>query len=149
MYLVQKSKKIVSLFFLSIFSVMLLHQVLPHVHHHHHDRIGQHADDHHHHDGHGHHHEDQNENGDKKGLLNLLLGSHSHPGQVNEVYFFRNNPKQVIKTVKAVSPWVEFWAASFSYSTPGLKQVFPSDDESPPRRHFLISHALRGPPALG
>lgn len=141
-----KSRKIVSLFFLSLFSVMLMHQVLPHVHHQHHDSIAQIEDDHHHHDEQSHHH--QNENDDEKGLLNLLLGGHSHLVQIDEIQFFRTNTKQVNKIVKSVAAFVVPTAIVSPSYTESFKKAL-SQNESPPWRHFLISHSLRGPPTLG
>ena len=125
---------------------MLMHQVLPHVHHQHHDNITQIEDDHHHHDGQSHHH--QNENDDEKGLLNLLLGGHSHLGQIDDFQFFRTNNKEVNKTVNSVAAFVVPKAIVSQIDTEGFTQALPPN-ESPPWRHFLISYSLRGPPTLG
>mgnify|MGYP006902134615 CR=1 FL=1 len=127
---------------------MLMHQILPHVHHQHPDSITQIEDAHHHHDGESHHHQNGNENGDEKGLLNLLLGGHSHLVQIDEIHFFRTNQKQANKIIKSVAAFVVPKVIVSTIDTECFTQALPPN-ESPPWRHFLGSHSLRGPPTLG
>ena len=80
--MLKRYNKISSIFFLSIFSIFLLHQVLPHVHHEHegfNDSITQAEVQSHGHD-HDHHHDNDNEENDDKSfdLLGFLLGNHAH-----------------------------------------------------------------------
>ena len=70
----KKYKNITVLFFLGIFSLLLLHQVIPHLHH-------QHQGTHEHnvsHNHHAHHHHKPEKKDSKKGFLDWFLEIHLH-----------------------------------------------------------------------
>ena len=67
----QKYNHIKALFFLGIFSLMLLHQVLPHLHHQHEVEHTHKAFAHS--ENHNHHHDVPKKESSKKGLLDLFL----------------------------------------------------------------------------
>jgi len=144
----QKHNHIKALFFLNIFSLILLHQVLPHLHHQHevehtHKAVA-------HTDNHSHHHDVPEKESSKKGLLDLFLEVHIHSVVANEIVVtHESNVKQlnVQKDVKT-SIFLNRYSISINY-----------DDESekvsvyrPPNVYFnwyLSSLNSRGPPSLG
>ena len=78
----QLYNQIKGIFFLSIFMMLMLHNLLPHVHHQHKNShattLTEHAEHDHHH-GHAHHHPAQEEEEEETGgFLSLLLGNHAH-----------------------------------------------------------------------
>jgi len=72
----RKYNQIKALFFLGIFSMLLLHQVIPHLHHQHEDSHSHtttvHNDDHHHHDA------PEKDGNSKKGFIDFFLDMHAH-----------------------------------------------------------------------
>ena len=123
---------------------------MPHVHHQHSD-TAVHVEEgsHHHHDGQSHDYQDENSETEEDGLFGLLLGGHSHSSQFNEIPFFRNTSKQVNELAKSAPSVVEFSPIPFLLGKAHTATPFPPKNDSPPSRHFLVSHALRGPPILG
>lgn len=144
-----KSRKILPLFFLSLFSILMLHQLIPHVHHQHSEVVAHIKDKHHHHEGHGHQHGNQNEDEDKAGFLGLLLGSHVHSAHFSEIQFFRNTQKQEAEVSKVVSIDIAYVLLILPVDEAVITIPFPLENEYPPLRQFLVSNALRGPPTLG
>lgn len=144
----QKNKKIKALFFLSVFSVLLLHHIFPHFHHQH--EVIKTAETHHHDDHHHHHDESPDEDDDsKENLFNFLFGMHVHAFVVDEVPFVKYSINKLKKaeTVDVIS----------SYSTFLVFSIDSKEIEDPaiydPPNYFSISyiHSLktRGPPVLG
>lgn len=143
------SPKIVSLFFLSIFSMFVLHQVLPHVHHEHENlaSIVPTEDHHNNHEANHHHHGDE-ENDDTFDLLDLLLGNHSHSVQVENIPTAKLLAKQQFINKDASHYFLydaqpitilnfEVRKSNFGNAPPGLVS-----------KVFLSSFFLRGPPSL-
>lgn len=143
----QKNKTIKALFFLGIFSLLLLHQVVPHWHH-------QHQEEHHHdvahsHHDHHHHKETQKEN-PKKGFLDWFLEMHTHTNATTDVLVLKQT------TVKKIT--VEKEAVVNTVSTNANNIVIYEADTTtkkwyqPPDKlqsTYLPNTSLRGPPSLG
>ena len=144
----QKYNHIKALFFLGIFSLMLLHQVLPHLHH-------QHEVEHSHKavtnsDIHSHNHDVPEKESSKKGLLDLFLEAHIHSVVANEILVTHESSVKQLKVKKDVkiSIFLNRYSISIKY-----------DDESekvsvyrPPNTYFnryLSSLDSRRPPSLG
>lgn len=80
----QQFKHISASFFLSIFSILLLHKALPHNHHELNDAIE--ISEHHHSHAHSHGYEkmESEESDGHSGLLSFLFGSHAHTYHSND-----------------------------------------------------------------
>lgn len=78
----KRLRTIASILFLTLFGIMNLHKVVPHIHHHEDEHVVAH------HHGHNHpHHDHDKENDEDKGLddiLILLLTDHAHSFQAYE-----------------------------------------------------------------
>lgn len=95
-----------AIFLLGIISILMLHNVVPHVHHSHHEHPV--AESHHHHDGghdhdhlgtHSHHQDSDHSEEDSDGLLwSLFFGDHSHVYHVHEAseYTKRSYSLQIV-----------------------------------------------------
>jgi hypothetical protein len=143
----QPFKHISAYFFLSIFSVLLLHQALPHNHHQHELNDAIEISGHHHSHAHSHDHdkEENKDPDDLSGLLGFLLGSHAHTYHSND-FQVRNEVKPQIQVLPIfVLPQLELF--SFDHHSSTLEPV--------PRfttgyQHLYLSiPSLRGPPVLG
>ena len=147
--LVNIKQKIPAVFFLSIYGMFMLHQVLPHVHHEHHefepaitkiDHHHGHEMDHHHHDA---------EADDGFDFLGFLLGNHSHNIDVNTV------PTAIhFVSQKVVGKWFSFEITLVLLT----RFLFQNDEKiyslghAPPdlgEDTYLSVTYLRGPPVLG
>lgn len=144
----QKHTNIKALFFLGVFSLLLLHNIAPHTHHQHkaehsHKAVA-------HYDGHSHHHGIlENENA-QKGFLGLFLEVHEHSVSFNEtVVTHESSVKQLnVKNDVKTSIFLNRYSISINY-----------DDEEEkitgyhtPNNYFnsyLSSLDSRGPPSLG
>lgn len=144
----QKHKHIKAFFFLGIFSMLLLHQMLPHWHHEHevehtHNAVA-------HSNTHSHHHHDVPETeSPKKGFLDLFLEIHVHSIVSNEILLiYENSFKQrVVKKDIRTPVSVEYHYCSLNYDEAEKIKVY-----HPPNRYFnpyLSSLDSRGPPSLG
>ncbi len=140
-------KHISAFLFLSIFSMFLLHQVLPHNHHELTDAIE--ISGHHHSHAHSHDHdkEESKDSNDHSGLLAFLLGTHSHAYHSND-FQLRNELKPQIRTKDLYSFVLpQFQLYTFERHKEKLKPVSRC---APGYRHPNLSTPfLRGPPALG
>ncbi|MFC4097446.1 hypothetical protein [Euzebyella saccharophila] len=145
----QKANKISAYFFLGIFSLMMLHQAFPHVHH-------QHENSHSHsdfaHTGEHHHHDDSSDEDEESpfGFFGFLMGMHVHSTVSSDIVVLKRNTveqqtlvdKDVVKSASEV------------------RRPFLIDDGQngerplyhPPNTYFnpyLSNPDLRGPPSLG
>lgn len=144
----QKYKHIKALFFLGIFSMLLMHQILPHWHHHQHEVEHSHkavANS----DNHDHHHDIPEKENSKKGFLDLFLEVHVHSLVSNEILVTQDrsvsqlNHKKVLKTRISA----DHYSISTIYDEAEKVRVY-----HPPNNYFnyyLLSLDTRGPPALG
>ena len=142
-----KHNHIKALFFLGIFSMLLVHQIVPHLHH-------EHDADHSHNafahsDSHSHHHDVPEEENPKKGLLDLLLEMHAHSVVPNEILLTYESDIKLLKVKKDISKSApnRRYSSSIKYEENLNIRVY-----HPPDRNFnpyLSSLDLRGPPTLG
>lgn len=143
----QSFKHISASFFLSIFSILLFHQALPHNHHQHEqiDVIETSVDQHSHSHDHNHDKEENKDSNDQSGLLDFLLGSHTHTYHTND-FQVRNDVKPQIQVLHSfVVPELEFF--SFNHHSRIIESVplFIINYQHP----YFSTPSLRGPPALG
>ena len=145
----RSSSKLVALFFLSTFSVFLLHQMLPHIHHEHErtTSIEQVEDHHDNHESNHHHHDDESNDGFD--LLDLLLGNHTHSSQLDNIPTVKHLAKQ--QTVKKDECHFFLYDAQ-PISPVGFTVPKSNFGNSPPgffSQHYSSSFFLRGPPSIG
>ncbi|NEW79580.1 MAG: hypothetical protein GZ086_09185 [Gelidibacter sp.] len=142
----QKHIQIKSLFFLGIFSLLLLHQVAPHWH-------SQHEVDHTHiaiahSDNHKHHHDTPKNENSKKGFLAFFLDVHVHSVIVDEIVLrHQGNVKKhhVQKNLKI--PFQLHDNLFVNYNE--VERVAVYDPPNNYFNYFLLSLTSRGPPTLG
>lgn len=146
----QKHNHIKALFFLGIFSLMLLHQVVPHLHHQHEVEHTHKAVDHTDNHSHSHNHDVPEKESSKKGFLDLFLEVHIHSVVANEIVVSHEcNVKQLkVKKDVKTSVFLNRYSISIHYNDePEKVSVY-----HPPNDYFnsyLSSLNSRGPPYLG
>ena len=144
----QKHNHIKALFFLGIFSMLLLHQFVPHMHHQHdevehtHDAIA-------HSESHSHHHDSPQEESSKKGFLDLFLDTHVHSVVSNEILLTHKRSIKQLDVKKVVNT-----ATSVNHFSTSIydEEAEKIDVYHPPNNYFnsyLSSLDSRGPPSLG
>ncbi len=143
----QKHNHIKALFFLGIFSMLLLHQVLPHWHHEHDVEHTQKTVAHS--DTHSHHHDVPEKESPIKGFLDMFLEMHVHSVVANEILLIHESSiKQlVVKKVLSTPVSVVHSNISLNYDDAERIKVY-----HPPNNYFkayLSSPDSRGPPSLG
>ena len=142
-----KHNNIKALFFLGIFSMLLLHQVLPHWHlehevEHTHNAIA-------HIDSHSDHHDVPEQESPNKGFLDLFLEMHVHYAVSNEILLIQKSSVKKLDVKKDISKSVSFahYNISINYEESIKIKVY-----HPPNNYFkayLSSLDSRGPPSLG
>jgi hypothetical protein len=142
----QKSKKISAFFFLGLFSLMMLHQVFPHLHH-------QHEDSHSHldiaHTGEDNHHDDSSQEKEDSpyGFFGFVMDMHTHSTVSSDIVLLERNTiekktvvdKDVLKSVVETKGFF-----SVEYRQNSKQPVY-----YPPSNYFnsyLSSLDSRGPP---
>ena len=85
----QKHKNIKALFFLGIFSMLLMHQVVPHWHHQHQEEHQHSAVAHSH--NHEHHHETPEKDNSKKGFFDWFVEMHVHINTTTDVLVLKES----------------------------------------------------------
>ena len=143
----QKHNHIKTLFFLGIFSIFLLHQVAPHLHH-------QHEVEHTHKavansDTHSHHHDVPEKESPNKGFLDLFLEMHVHSVVSSEILLTHKSNKKHLEVKKDIRTSVSIvhYYSSINYDEGEKINVY-----HPPNNYFdeyLSSLDSRGPPSLG
>ena len=143
----QKHKHIKALFFLGIFSMLLLHQVLPHWHHEHdvehtHKAVANS-------DTHSHHHDVPEKESPNKGLLDLFLEMHVHSVVTNEILLTQESGIKHLEVKKDVSTPISVvrYYSLINYDEAEKIKVY-----HPPNNYFnayFSSLDSRGPPSLG
>ena len=149
--MMQRHNTIIFLFFLSIFSMFILHQVLPHVHHEHNGLESSITYAEGHHQSHEKEHHHHNEDGDDNDFdfLGFLIGNHTHGVQADNIPSVKNViSKQVVSKI-------------VSYDALPNLPLFPSTVKkiekskvgySPPDVNIKIvlsTSFSRGPPSVG
>ena len=143
----QKYNNIKAFFFLGIFSMMLLHQMLPHSHH-------EHDVEHTHKvvansNTHSHHHDVPKKEKPNKGFLDLFLEIHVHSVVYNEILLtYESDIKHLGAKINISTPnsFVHYYG-SINYDEIEKIKVY-----HPPNNYFnayLSSLDSRGPPSLG
>lgn len=147
--LMQTANKIAAFFFLGLFSLMILHQAFPHLHH-------QHEDSHSHsniaHTGEHHHHDDNSqENEDSPlGFFGFFMDLHVHSTVSSDIIVLKRNTVEQQTIVDK----------DLAKSTFEIQELFLNDYRQdckppiydPPNKYFnpYLSYLdLRGPPSLG
>ncbi len=143
----QKHNHIKALFFLGIFSMLLLHQVLPHWHHRHevahsHKAVA-------HSDSHSHHHDAPEKESPTQGFLDMFLEMHVHSVVTNEILLTHESSIKHLEVKKDISTPISFlhYYCSVNYDETEKVKVY-----HPPNNYFnsyLASLDSRGPPSLG
>ena len=143
----QKQNHIKAFFFLGIFSMLLLHQVLPHWHHEHdvehtHKAVA-------HSDTHSHHHDVPEKESPNKGFLDLFLEMHMHSVVSTEILLtHERSVKQIEVKKNKTSPISNhIYSVAINYEEAEKTKVY-----QPPNNYFnayLSSLDSRGPPSLG
>lgn len=145
----QKANKIAAFFFLGLFSLMMLHQAFPHLHH-------QHEDSHSHsdiaHPGEHHHHDDSSREKEKSlyDFFVFFMDMHIHSTVSSDIVVLKRNTielhtivdKDVIKSAFDIQRL--YLIDKRQNSKPPIYQ--------PPNKYFnpYLSYLdLRGPPSLG
>lgn len=141
----QKHKHIKAFFFLGIFSILLLHQVVPHLHHltdtEHTHLADTHSDNH--------QHDDAKKENSEKGFLDLFLEMHVHSPASNEIVVTQQSSLKQVKVKKDVKQAVSLLPFN------RFINVENGDDIRvyyPPSNYFnsyLNTLGSRGPPTLG
>lgn len=143
----QKHNNIKALFFLGIFSMLLLHQVLPHWHH---QLDVEHtlkavADS----DTHSHHHDVPEKESPNKGFLDLFLEMHLHSVVSNEILLTHKSSIKHLEVKKDISTPI---SVVHYHSTINYDQAEKIKVYHPPNNYFnaYLSYLdSRGPPTLG
>ena len=141
----RKANKTSALFFLGLFSIMLLHQVLPHLHHQHEDSHSAiaHSDEHH-------HHNKQEKEEPISGFFDFFTDVHAHSSFSSDILVVKRNTAEqqsiVDKDVAESSFDIQnaFLIGYWQNSKPPIYH--------PPEKYFnpyLSFLNLRGPPFLG
>jgi hypothetical protein len=147
----QIANKISAFFFLGLFSLMILHQSFPHLHHQHEDTHSHshsdvaHSGEHHHNDDSSNENEESPDN-----FFRLFMDMHVHSNVSSDmVVLKRTTVEQRTIADKDV--------ANTSFDTQRLFLIDSGQNESPPIYHppntyfnpYLSCLDLRGPPTLG
>lgn len=147
LYLMQKHNQIKALFFLGIFSLLMLHQVVPHWHHQHEvehsHKIVAHSS------SHSHHHDVSEKEDSEKGLLDLFLELHIHSIISHEILVIHESRVKQLNVKKDINPPVSVNQYSVSINCAEAERFTVYH---PPNLYFnsyLSSLDARGPPTLG
>ena len=142
----QTYSKLIARFFLSIFCLFMLHQLVPHSHHQHETEIlsDHHADDHEA-GSHDHHSEEKS----PLDFLSLLLSNHPHSQQLvdHSPSQLQTSKKHVDKN-KVEKTIQKLFCEPVDEISPKLKKPVPEFLRIQKNTYF-VSIALRGPPTLG
>ena len=143
----QKNNHIKALFFLGIFSMLLLHKVIPHLHHqqeveHTHDSVA-------HNNNHSHHHDAPEKESPKKGFIDFFLDYHPHLVVSDEIMLMYESSVKQLKVKKDINIFLTFnhYSLFVNYDEVEKEKVY-----HPPNNYFnpyLTSLDLRGPPISG
>lgn len=151
----RRAIQIKAYFLLAIFSLILVHQSIPHYHHEHHSdvEIAHHhhsdtSDEHHHH--HDHHSDEYDKGVTKLSILNALLEFHSHGNPIVQDHLPSYTLIKKQKSIDVELASIAVFENNFSYVDVDLKSKLHL--YSPPNivcKTYLEGIELRGPPVLG
>ncbi|MEN3324029.1 hypothetical protein VP395_09845 [Mariniflexile soesokkakense] len=143
----QKHQNIKALFFLSIFSMLLMHQVVPHWHH-------QHQGEHQHNEvahshNHEHHHETPEKDTSKKGFFDWFVEMPVHTHTTTDVLVSKESTVKKItvekESVRTLLPETVNLAL-INVDTSNERWYHPPDKL---QNTYFPNCSLRGPPSLG
>ncbi|WP_029036161.1 hypothetical protein [Salinimicrobium xinjiangense] len=135
---------------LGLFSLLLLHQTIPHIHHEHQEKNENRLVKHSHGNSHGHEHKHENERNPKnsKSLLSILLATHSHGGSSTEIPVVEESIQHILlKKVKTESSSPQDFL--LKNKLPEVKAAELQRNYQPPPDYlhsYLAFLSLRGPP---
>ena len=143
----QKNNNIKAFFFLGVFSMLLLHQVLPHWHHedeieHTHNGIEHNATF-------SHHHHDSEKQSPLIGFIDLFLEMHVHSVMSNDILLTYQSSVKQLEAKKNINTAIYDYHYSSSiseYDAPITRVYHPPNTYYNP---YLSSLDSRGPPSLG
>lgn len=143
----QKHNQIKALFFLGTFSLLLLHNIVPHAHH-------QHEVEHAHRtaaygDIHSHNHDVPEEENTDKGFLDFLFGAHVHSVVFNEIFVAQERSVtqvKVKKDVKTPASVVHLIQSVICDKADNIRVYHPPSNYF---NRYLTCSDSRGPPTLG
>jgi hypothetical protein len=143
----QKQQNIKALFFLVIFSMLLLHQIVPHWHHQHQEEH-QHSEVEHSHQ-HCHHHENPEKDNSKKSFFDWFIEMHVHTNTAIDVLVFKESTVKKISVEKESVNQLLLENANLAVlngDTSNEKWYHPPDKL---QNTYFPNCSLRGPPCLG
>lgn len=137
---------------LGLFSLLLLHQTVPHSHHDHQEKSEHRVAKSSH--GHSHSHEHEHKHGqereDSKGFFSILLAIHSHTGSSTEVPVVEEAIQHILlKKVKTESFSPQHFLPIYAFLEGMVAEL--NRNYQPPPKYFdsyLSLLSLRGPPQL-
>ncbi len=142
----QVKPQIKAFIFLGLFSLILLHQMIPHLHHQHQETHSHSLTEHTH--SQEHHQEKKSKN--SKNLFSILMSMHSHGGNNSEVPIVKISIEHVTpKKVKAENPVLKVFIPQPALSKDPFIDLI--GNYQPPPKYFnsyLSYLSLRGPPQL-
>ncbi|OBX26153.1 hypothetical protein LX77_02036 [Gelidibacter algens] len=142
----QKHNNIKALFFLGIFSLLLLHQVMPHLHHlheieHSHKAVANS-------DSHSQHHDVPEKENSKKGLFDLFLEVHVHSVVSNEILAAHESSVKQLKVKKDVKTpvFLNRYSICINYDDEDSEKVAVYNSPNNYFNSYLSDLDSRGPP---
>jgi hypothetical protein len=145
----QKANKISAFFFLGLFSLMLLHQFFPHLHHQHEDSHSHsdivHSVEHHHHDN-----DSEEKEEVPSGFFDFFMDVHAHSSFSSDIVVLKRNTIEQQTNVDKDVAKISFDAKEYFFV--GYRQNCKPPVYHPPNTYFnsyLSSLDSRGPPSLG
>jgi hypothetical protein len=143
----QKHNHIKAFFFLGVFSMLLLHQVVPHRHHQHdvehtHKAVA-------HSDNHSHHHDVPENESPKKGFLDLFFEMHVHSMLSNEILLKHESSIKLFEVKKLISTSISVNQYSIYKNYDEAEKVTVYHPPNTYFKTYLSSFDSRGPPSLG
>ncbi len=141
----QVKLKIKASILLGLFSLMLLHQMIPHLHHenkdHDHSKM-EHA--------HSHDHKHEGESGETKSLFSFLLAMHSHAGGNSEIPAVKTSTEHITpKKEITENPALPNFFQEIAFSEDEVANLIGNYQPPPDYFKLYLPHIpLRGPPSL-
>ena len=131
---------------MGLFSLILIHQMIPHLHHENSENHD-HAEMEH---AHSHDHQHEEEPGEPKSLFSFLLSMHSHVGGNTEVPVVKTSTEQIApkkERSENLVPYNFFREIAFSENV--VADLIANYQPPPDYFKLYLSHlSLRGPPHL-
>ncbi|HSP83207.1 MAG TPA: hypothetical protein VLN72_05710 [Gillisia sp.] len=138
--------KIKASILLGLFSLMLLHQMIPHLHHENRENHDHTEMEH----AHSHDHPEQEKPGESKSLFSFLLAMHSHVGGNSEVPVLKTSTEQITpKKEKTENLVLHNFFQKIVFSEDEVADFIGNYQPPPEYFKLYLPHIpLRGPPHL-